>query len=188
MMWFNRNLRVSLIPLLSPPKIVKYGFVDAQFGRLLIGMLNQDQGAICFLYFVQKSDEEALRKAHQHWPKTDLIPDDVQIQKRCHKLFEAGGGDKENAVVLEVAARGTDFQLDVWNALVRMEMGSTSTYGQLAQSIGRPKAVRAVASAVASNEVSVLIPCHRIISKNGDVKYHWGAQLKRDLLSYEASK
>jgi AraC family transcriptional regulator of adaptative response/methylated-DNA-[protein]-cysteine methyltransferase len=89
---------------------------------------------------------------------------------------------------LTVFVKGTDFQLRVWRALLRIPSGRLTTYGQLAAAIGAPSAARAVGSAVGSNELAWLIPCHRVIRQTGAAgEYRWGAVRKRAMLAWEAS-
>lgn len=187
-MWITNNLRVSLLPLQAKPKTIKYGYMDSKFGRILLGLTTVTKGAkkndaICLLYFVQKGETESLKQVQQRWPNVELILDAVAIEK----CIETISCDKENLAIVDIAVIGTDLQLAVWNELVKMKPGSTITYSELAQLVDRPKAVRAVASAVARNEVSILIPCHRIVSKSGAIKYAWGAKLKSELLEHEAN-
>jgi methylated-DNA-[protein]-cysteine S-methyltransferase len=84
--------------------------------------------------------------------------------------------------------QGTDFQLDVWNSLVKIPFGETRSYGQVAESIGRPKAVRAVGAANGSNPVAIIVPCHRVIGSNGKLTgYGGGLPLKKRLLELEGA-
>lgn len=187
-MWISKHLRVSLMPLQRVPAHIKYGFIDTKFGRILLGLTPIEKGgkacdAICLLYFVQKEDNKSLEEARRRWPKVELVPDEVAIQKHSNGLFY----ENVNTAAIDVAVLGTDLQLAVWGELVKIKTGRTCTYTELAELAGRPKAVRAVASAVAKNEVSIIIPCHRIVSKSGAVKYGWGADLKSVLLEYEAN-
>ncbi|MES2623367.1 MAG: MGMT family protein [Patescibacteria group bacterium] len=82
--------------------------------------------------------------------------------------------------------QGTPFQQKVWKALLKIKKGQTKTYSQVAEMIGMPTAVRAVASAIARNNIAILIPCHRVIRSDGKIgEYRWGSQMKRDLLQSE---
>ncbi|EDW67052.1 methylated-DNA--protein-cysteine methyltransferase, inducible [Drosophila virilis] len=188
-MWISENLRVSLTPLQEVPANIKYGFIDTKFGRILLGLTPIEKDgktcdAICLLYFVLKEDNKSLEEVRRRWPQVELVADELAIQKHSKRLFYE---NVSTTAAIDVAVLGTDLQLAVWDELVKMKTGSTCTYAELAVLAGRPKAVRAVASAVAKNEVSILIPCHRIISKSGAVKYGWGADLKSVLLEYEAN-
>ncbi|XP_037730539.1 methylated-DNA--protein-cysteine methyltransferase, inducible [Drosophila subpulchrella] len=189
-MWFARNAQVELIPLENPPKTIYFTFLATKFGQMIMGVTKQstvglkDQLAICVLYFVDKSVEKTYEEVQKRWPKSELLKDDVSIQLVAEKLV---GDDKENSEAIPIAIVGTEFQLSVWQALVDLKSGETCTYSQLAERMGRPAAIRAVANAVAKNEVAILIPCHRIVSQNGASKYHWGAALKQQLLAFEKS-
>ncbi|KAH8310528.1 hypothetical protein KR044_001808, partial [Drosophila immigrans] len=187
-MWIANNLQVSLTHLKTTPKSIKYGFMDSKFGRMLLGLTTIVKGAkscdaICVLYFIQKNQIETLKEVQQRWPKVDFVENAAAVGQ----MIETLSNNKENAAAVEVAVVGTDLQFAVWSELIKLHSGQTLTYSQLAELAERPRAVRAVASAVAKNEVSILIPCHRIVSKTGAVKYHWGAKLKSDLLAYEAT-
>ncbi|KAH8393819.1 hypothetical protein KR215_000648, partial [Drosophila sulfurigaster] len=183
-MWITNNL--SLTHLKTTPKIIKYGFMDSKFGRMLLGLTTIAKGgkscnAICVLYFTQENEIATLKEVQQRWPNVEFVEDAEAIDQ----VIEILSIDKENTAAIDVAVVGTDLQFAVWNELIKLKAGKTLTYSELAELVERPKAVRAVANAVAKNEVSILIPCHRIVSKSGDVKYHWGAKLKSDLLAYE---
>jgi AraC family transcriptional regulator of adaptative response/methylated-DNA-[protein]-cysteine methyltransferase len=85
--------------------------------------------------------------------------------------------------------KGTDFRIKVWEALLRVPEGALTTYGRLAAAVGRPRAVRAVASCVAANDIAALIPCHRVIRSSGALgEYRWGAVRKRALLALELAR
>lgn len=184
-MWFTDKPRIRLIPLPNPPEEVRFSFLNTKFGRMIMGTVKtQKKVAICLLYFVVKSDDETKDEVQKRWPKSQLLKDDDTIQELGDKLF---GGEKENLSEIPIAVLGTDFQQAVWTALIDLKIGELCTYSQLAERMDRPKAVRAVASAVAKNEVAILIPCHRIVSQNGCSKYHWGGALKQQLLDYEKS-
>jgi AraC family transcriptional regulator of adaptative response/methylated-DNA-[protein]-cysteine methyltransferase len=99
-------------------------------------------------------------------------------------LVEAPGSAPASGLPLDI--RGTAFQRQVWEALCRIPSGATMTYAQVAQSIGRPRAVRAVGQACASNLLAVAIPCHRVVRTGGDLSgYRWGIERKRALLDRE---
>lgn len=84
--------------------------------------------------------------------------------------------------------RGTDFQKQVWKALLKIKKGQTRTYAEVAQMIGKPTAVRAVASAIAKNNIAILIPCHRVVRSDGSVgEYRWASGLKKKILKTEGS-
>lgn len=187
-MWISDDLQISLTKMKKLPSIIRYGYIESKFGRILLGLTsikgaNDECDAVCLIYFVVNNDSSTLDEVRRRWPSVELQADAVAVEKFSKILC----GDQGNNAVINVAVPGTDFQLDVWNALINLKSGRKITYAELAELLERPTAVRAVANAVAKNEVAILIPCHRIISKNGQSKYHWGAELKQELLTYEAN-
>lgn len=187
-MWISDDLQISLTKMQKLPSIIRYGYIESKFGRILLGLTsikgaNGECDAVCLIYFVVNNDSSTLDEVRRRWPNVELQPDAVAVEKFSKILC----GNHGNNAIINVAVPGTDFQLDVWNALINLKSGRKITYTELAELLERPTAVRAVANAVAKNEVAILIPCHRIISKNGQSKYHWGAELKQELLTYEAN-
>ena len=96
---------------------------------------------------------------------------------------------KNSLIANDFELSGTEFQMSVWNELLKIKAGDTVSYSEIAHKIGRPKAVRAVGTAVGSNPVSYFIPCHRVIGKSGKIKtgYRWGTNIKEDLLRKEGA-
>ncbi|EDW34080.1 GL22054 [Drosophila persimilis] len=190
-MWFSENLKIRLTMMTRRPRLIRYGFVDTTFGRMLMGVVSLDdiqseaQDAICLLYFVMENDQYTLDEAISRSHGAKMEQDSATIQKWAYKLFSAG---KDAECLIDVAIIGTQFETAVWSALLEVKSGQTYTYLQLATQMGRPEVVRSLASAVGRNQVAILIPCHRIVSKNGDSKYYWGGKLKQELLSFEAKK
>lgn len=159
---------------------VRYNFYESLFGESLIA--STDKG-ICLLSFGErKMMEEELK---QRFPGAVLIKEKAEIHNTALSLLS--GTDRNRSIPLHI--KGTDFQLKVWNELLLIPLGQTSSYKQIAENIGKPKAVRAVGSAVGKNPVSSLIPCHRVIrSDNRLGGYHWGPELKEKMLQYESNK
>lgn len=114
-------------------------------------------------------------------------PTDLHLnaaERQLAEYFE--GGRKHFEVVLD--ARGTDFQMSVWEALSEIPFGETRSYGEIAEAIGRPKSVRAVGLANGANPISIIVPCHRVIGADGSLTgFGGGLSLKRDLLVHEGS-
>jgi len=123
----------------------------------------------------------------RNWPGAELVEDQKVTAKAAReiaKLWPAGMQKLSIPVVLY----GTSFQLKVWKELLKIKSGSTVTYQDIARKVGRPKAVRAVGSAVGKNTVSILVPCHRVVNKASNrVNYAWGAKVKLALLRGEAA-
>jgi AraC family transcriptional regulator of adaptative response/methylated-DNA-[protein]-cysteine methyltransferase len=127
--------------------------------------------------------EASLR---EEFPAADIAPDPA-LQKTVATVLEgiAGRGARQ-AQNLPLDLRGTAFQLRVWQALQQIPAGETRTYSQLAAELGNPAATRAVARACATNRVSVLVPCHRVVGVSGSLTgYRWGVARKRQLLAAE---
>ncbi|GAB4400451.1 MAG: methylated-DNA--[protein]-cysteine S-methyltransferase [Rhodoferax sp.] len=119
----------------------------------------------------------------QDWPRAHLARDDAQAQQLLNRVFAQAPAPGRLSVVL----RGSNFQIQVWQALLRTTPGQVLSYQQLAALVGSPRAARAVGSALAANRLAYLIPCHRVIRGDGDVgQYRWGSTRKRALLAWES--
>lgn len=164
---------------------ISYAGGDTPLGRVLIGAT--DRG-ICFLQF---GDEDAALQAElaAEYPAARLTPMDaaqqVLFDDWMHALGEHLAGRRPQ-LGLPVHTRGTAFQLEVWKYLQTIPYGELRSYAEVAQALGRPNAVRAVARACASNGVALLIPCHRVIRGDGQLAgYRWGLPRKRVLIDLE---
>ena len=162
---------------------IRYGFANGPFGRALIGAT---QKGICWLSFAQGADgaaQSAEMKAD--WPAATFERDDAYIAPIAAQAFAfAANRSIDKPVGLHV--QGTNFQLKVWEALLKIPHGGLVTYGDIAKSIGAPKASRAVGAAVGANMISLLIPCHRVILSSGVIhNYRWGAARKKAILAME---
>ncbi len=152
---------------------IYYGVHPTRFGKCLIGVTEK---GICHLSFYMDEDiTPCLNALKSRWRSADIRQDNNKISSGLvDKIF---GSSVRPSISLHL--KGTAFQLRAWQALMRIPSGSLVTYSDLADYIGRPKAVRAVSNAVASNPVSFLIPCHRVIRKNGEFhNYRWGRERK----------
>ncbi|XP_014098921.1 methylated-DNA--protein-cysteine methyltransferase [Bactrocera oleae] len=169
------------------PVRISYGIVDSQFGDIVLGFLKDANDAICYLHFAKSEDKENITNNYEsllqkRWPNALLLEDLSQARVLANRIFS------EEEMILNVVVSGTPFQEAVWNELLKIPSGQTCTYGDIANRIGNPNAVRAVGTAVGSNEISIVIPCHRVVSKNGDIKYGGGKTRKIRLLKYEYEK
>ena len=159
-----------------------YGFHTTPFGECLLGIT--DRG-ICHLSFNQDRTH-ALEDLAYDWPEAALQEDVTKTQIIVDHLFATKKPAQPFHANLHL--KGTPFQLQVWDALLSIERGTTISYEGLAQSLGKPNSTRAVANAIAHNNIAVIIPCHRVIAKNGGVhKYRWGAEIKKALIAWEAN-
>ena len=162
--------------------VIRYGVHDSPFGPVAIGLT--DRG-ICWLGFADDTSDPAATLAAE-WGEATLVRDDAAVARIAERLFDGGQTPAELPPLL---LRGTNFQVKVWQALLRIPPGHVASYQQVANAIGSPAAVRAVGQAVGHNPVAVIIPCHRVIRKSGALhNYRWGAPRKRALLAWEAGQ
>lgn len=163
---------------------IQYGFHPSPFGECLIGMTAR---GVCHLGFLQPANRRvAVAELASEWPRACLVETPRVTAPLARRLFTRGNG---HAPGIDLHVRGTNFQIKVWEALLRIPSGITLSYEELARQIHAPSATRAVASAVAHNPVGWLIPCHRVIRKSGALGgYRWGESRKKILLAWEAAK
>jgi AraC family transcriptional regulator, regulatory protein of adaptative response / methylated-DNA-[protein]-cysteine methyltransferase len=161
--------------------IIRCGIFDSPFGEAIV--MGTDKG-ICGIGFTADMGREAsIGDLRRRWPKATFIQDAPFLAEWVNNALGGGGG------VAQMHLIGAPFQLQVWEALLAVPTGHVTTYSDIAASIDRPKAVRAVGTAVGRNPVSWLIPCHRALRKSGELGgYHWGLPVKRALLAWEAAR
>jgi AraC family transcriptional regulator of adaptative response/methylated-DNA-[protein]-cysteine methyltransferase len=163
---------------------ISHGLYPSPFGTCLLAVSGEQ---ICHLSFVDEGQEPAcLAELGQRWPQAILIADDTLAhQAKIRQIFAADGDGCPQP--LNLLLSGTSFQLQVWQALLALPRGSMISYQGLARYLGHPAATRAVANGVAANPVGWLIPCHRVIRKNGEIhRYRWGSTRKKAMLGWEA--
>ncbi len=162
--------------------VIRHGFAATPFGDCLLALT--DRG-VCHLSFLDHSNrKQALAELKRQWPQATLQPTTREIQTLAQRLFTP----VQRGAPLPLLVRGTNLQVKVWEALIRLPPGAVLSYETLAASVGAPRAVRAVASAVARNPIAWLIPCHRVIRKNGAFgEYHWGEARKKAMFAWEAA-
>ena len=162
---------------------VRYGIHPTRFGEALL--LTTERG-ICGLSFVDGDPEEALAEARAAWPLSRLVPDPAATGALVRQLFDGGG---EGGTPPQLLLKGTNFQVKVWSALLRVPPGRVVSYLDLASAIGQARAVRPVANALAHNPVGYLVPCHRVIRATGALgDYRWGQTRRRALLAWESAQ
>jgi len=161
--------------------LVEYGFVQTRFGMALIAWTMR---GICHLVF-NESTELALNELKDLWPQANF---QINIQ-RAYDYAQAIFEPTANNQAIKVVLKGTNFQLKVWEALIKAPISSVISYSDLAHAIGMPKAQRAVGSAVAKNTLAYLIPCHRVIRESGEFgNYRWGIEKKTAILAWESAQ
>ncbi len=159
---------------------IRYGWFDSPFGEVLA--MGTARG-LCGLGFTGECGRAAaMEDLRARWPEADYTQDAEAIRPWVEASF-AGKGETALHMI------GAPFQLKVWEALLSVPSGHVTTYSEIAQAIGRPRAVRAVGTAVGRNPVSFLIPCHRALRKSGGLGgYHWGLPVKRAMLAWESAR
>jgi AraC family transcriptional regulator of adaptative response/methylated-DNA-[protein]-cysteine methyltransferase len=164
---------------------INYGFHQTPFGEILSG--STDRG-ICSLSFVMPAGRvEALDTLQQDWLHAHLVENPRLTESLVESIFHFS--TQVTPQPLRLYLHGSNFQLKVWEALLRIPPGNVVSYRDVASYLGEPKASRAVGNALARNPVAVLIPCHRVIHSLGEFgNYHYGAARKVALLGWEMVK
>lgn len=166
---------------------IAYGLHDGPFGRFCLGLT--DRG-VCGLTFVTDPEDEAAAIADlvDRWPGARLVEDAAATDAFADRLFDWTAA--ANGEPLRLFVRGTEFQVQVWRALLSIPAGTLTTYSHVADAVGRPTAQRAVGAAIGRNPVGWLIPCHRVIRASGafETGYFWGTARKRAMQGWEAAR
>lgn len=162
---------------------IGYGFTPGPFGEMLIA---QTARGVCLLSFVNRQTKgrefDRLRRLYR---RAELKEDNLAAANTATAIFNVS---KPQDGKFHLCVRGTNFQVNVWRALLKIPAGTITSYRQLADSIGKPTAARAVANAIAANPINYLIPCHRVLRSDGTIGgYRGGSQLKQTLLEWESS-
>jgi AraC family transcriptional regulator of adaptative response/methylated-DNA-[protein]-cysteine methyltransferase len=163
---------------------ITYGFHSSPFGECLIALTGR---GICWLAFVRSGSRPALLSELKNaWKKARLIEDPSGTRPLAARIYDPAMWKSSNPI--PVLVKGTNFQIKVWEALLRIPVGTVVTYEDIALHIGLPKAVRAVGNAVGKNPVSFVIPCHRVVRKTAEFgNYGGGPARKKAMLGWEAS-
>ncbi|NKB37453.1 MAG: methylated-DNA--[protein]-cysteine S-methyltransferase [Gammaproteobacteria bacterium] len=160
---------------------IAYGFQQTPFGLAAISL--SPRGILSLSFYEEGEEEFELAKLKSEWSDASFVEDPARTSAVIDRLFEKSSGS-DGRLLLSI--RGTNFQIKVWNALLRIPAGSISSYQKLADEIGKPKSVRAVANAIGANPVAYLIPCHRVLRSSGELSgYRWGQDRKRLMLARE---
>lgn len=161
---------------------IQYSFADSPFGKVIVASTSK---GICHMAF-EEDEDQALWNLQQKFPfaKYQNLFDDLQAN--ALSIFQT---DWTQLKQIKLHLKGTEFQLKVWEALLKIPFAGVSTYGKIADQIGQPTASRAVGTAIGSNPVAFLIPCHRVIQSTGHLGgYMWGKTRKTAMLGWEAAK
>ncbi len=162
---------------------IRWGWFDSPFGPALI--MGTDKG-ICGVGFEDVAGPDAaLADLMDRWPNATYTHDPASLAPLANQAFPQSGGPATAPLYLI----GAPFQIKVWEALLRIPSGYVTTYSEIAQTIGSPRASRAVGTAVGRNPISWLVPCHRALRKSGGLGgYHWGLPRKRAMLAFETAQ
>jgi AraC family transcriptional regulator, regulatory protein of adaptative response / methylated-DNA-[protein]-cysteine methyltransferase len=162
---------------------IDYGVYNSPFGDIFVAATAR---GICKLSFIDEDKVELhIDDLHRRWPKAALCNRDSERLKIIESLFVDPQPDRP----LSLHVSGTNFQINVWRALLQIPEGTLTSYTQVAEAVGRPKAARAVGTAIGSNPVAFFIPCHRVLQQSGNIGgYHWGTTRKHAMHAWESAR
>ncbi len=162
---------------------IEYGIHETPFGDALIGVTER---GVCWLSFINTDEDpkHELEAMKAHWHNSVFHQNQVLTEEFVSDIFARKASNGHTKIHLLV--KGTNFQIKVWEALLKLPLGNVSTYQDIALKIYNPKAMQAVGSAVGSNHIAYLIPCHRVIRKDGVLgEYRWNATRKKGIIGWE---
>jgi len=160
---------------------ISWGWFDSPFGPALV--MGTEKGICGIGFAAETGPEAAMEDLRARWPLARFAENATLLKPWAEAAFGAGPGEANLYLI------GAPFQIKVWEALLQIPSGHVTTYSEIAQFIGSPKAARAVGTAVGRNPISWLIPCHRALRKSGGLGgYHWGLPVKRAMLAWESAE
>ncbi|MBV1697670.1 MAG: bifunctional helix-turn-helix domain-containing protein/methylated-DNA--[protein]-cysteine S-methyltransferase [Hyphomicrobiales bacterium] len=164
---------------------IHYGFHPSPFGSALVMVTERGLAGLAFAD--QGGELAALADMKSRWIRANYVEDSARTAAVAKRIFDPAQWQSEQP--LRVVLIGTDFEVRVWDMLLKIPMGKLVTYSDIAGRIDAPKAARAVGAAVGKNPVSFVVPCHRVVGKSGELTgYHWGITRKRAMLGWEAGQ
>ena len=162
--------------------VIEYSFQKSPFGMLIIASTMK---GICYMAFIEE-EQKGIQNLKSYFPKAKYQFLKNQMHEDTLRIFKE---DWSNAGQVKLHLKGTDFQLKVWEALLSIPLGTLTTYGSIAEQIQNPSASRAVGTAIGSNPVAFIIPCHRVIQGSGIIGgYMWGPTRKTAIIGWEAAQ
>lgn len=172
---------------------LSYGFHGTPFGEALLVMTPRGVAGLGWVSTAQDGGKaiggraEAFADMQRRWPRARFVLDQAATGPQVARIFDPA--QWQDGQPLRVVLIGTDFEVRVWETLLKLPLGKATTYGTIARSIGKPKAARAIGAAVGRNPISFVVPCHRVIGQSGALTgYHWGLTRKRAILGWEAAQ
>jgi AraC family transcriptional regulator of adaptative response/methylated-DNA-[protein]-cysteine methyltransferase len=164
---------------------LSYGFHPSPFGIALV--IATERGIAGLAFADHQQEAPALDDMRRRWPRAQFREDAARTAPLAQRIFEPRLWQRDRP--LRVVMIGTDFEVRVWETLLKIPIGRATTYSDIATKIHAPKAARAVGAAVGKNPIAFVVPCHRVIGKSGDLTgYHWGLTRKRAMLGWEAGQ
>ena len=163
---------------------IQYATAPSPFGEIFIAATPR---GICKLSFIGQDDINAdIADLKRRWPNAELRQNPLDTVEIIDSIFST-----TDAITrpLSLHVSGTNFQINVWRALMQIPAGTLNSYSQIAEAVGRPKAARAVGSAIGSNPIAFFIPCHRVLQQSGHIGgYHWGVTRKHAMHAWETAR
>ncbi len=165
---------------------VRHGFFPSPLGELMIAVTGR---GVCWLGFrVDESREQSLARVKKQFPGAVHLNDQEATAPAMNEIMKIWNGQGDSKKKLKLDLVGTNFQIQVWQAMLKIPMGMTVSYLAIADALGKPTASRAVGGAVGANPISLLIPCHRVIQQSGIIEnYGWGSPRKKAILGVEVA-
>ncbi|MCO6495833.1 MAG: bifunctional helix-turn-helix domain-containing protein/methylated-DNA--[protein]-cysteine S-methyltransferase [Bacteroidetes bacterium] len=164
----------------SENMMIHYSMAESLFGRLFIASTSK---GICYMVFSQDEEKEILN-LKKLFPKAHIRHQPEEIQEKALLSFLP---ERAKDVKISLHLKGTDFQIQVWKALLTVPFGSLATYHSIAKKIGSPRSARAAGTAIGDNPVTYIVPCHRIVRSSGEYgNYMWGSERKLAMIGWEA--
>jgi len=164
---------------------LRYGFHPSPFGTAVV--IASERGLAGLAFADAGEDMAALADMRRRWPQATYVADQAATARLARRIFDPGQWSAEQP--LRVVLIGTDFEVRVWETLLKIPMGRATTYSDIAARLGAPKASRAVGAAVGKNPISFVVPCHRVLGKSGALTgYHWGVTRKQAMLGWESGR
>ena len=164
---------------------IRYGLHPSPFGQALV--MITDRGLAGLAFTDERDGMDAFEDMSSRWPNAVYVEDREATAPYAERIFDPTRWDPKEP--LRIVLIGSDFQVRVWEALLRIPLGCAVTYSSIAEKLGQPTASRAVGAAVGRNPISFVVPCHRALGKSGALTgYHWGLTRKRAMLGWESGK
>jgi len=163
--------------------VMRWGFHASPFGQALV--MATERGLAGLAFADPGREQAALADMQARWPNAVFVEDEAAATAYAQRIFDRAAWRADRP--LRIVMIGSDFEIRVWETLLTLPIGTATTYSDIAGHIGRPKAARAVGTAVGRNPLSFVVPCHRVLGKGGGLcGYHWGLTRKRAILGWEA--